>query len=226
MRQGNRMKKLVVAIIGVLLMGAVSMEAFAGVSWVETATLYPKKDKVYDFGLKKTMSKNEQISAFNWQDIYPKSIRSSKKKVVSPGRKVKRSGLTYSYLKIKKAGSAVISAKAGRTYKYQLKVLKYANPFSSLTMNGEDITANFNGKSTLVLPYSAYKNKTLTFNYISASAAGWRVNGLQAQKKGSLNAKSISNGSPVTITSKKMVLTFHAYNSGLKQNETCQISFR
>ncbi len=68
-------------------------------------------------------------------------------------------------LTMKKAGKITVSYKRGKdTYKIPVVIKAYENPFTSFKMNGVSIKKKFNNTSVLVVPYSKYKGKKVTFS--------------------------------------------------------------
>ena len=227
----NKRKKsslLLIPLICAMLFGIIPVQAHAKTLPAQIATLYATSDKKYDQRADKYISKNETLSFFADRELYPKSIKSSKKSVAAPGRTITKSygngyKCTFTYVKVKKTGTATISGKDGTTHKYKLTVKKYANPFSSITMNGEDITSRFKKKSVYTLSYQDFKKKSVTLNY--AQKGDWYIT-VQAQVAGSTSASSVRNGSTVTVSQKGYTLIFHANNKKTGQYETCEIVWK
>ncbi len=65
---------------------------------------------------------------------------------------------------MKKTGKITVSYKRGKDiYKIPVAIKAYENPFASFKMNGVSIKQKFNNTSVLVLPFSKYKGKKVTF---------------------------------------------------------------
>lgn len=222
---------LLLTLICAMLFSSIPVEAKTVTMPAQTATLYASSDTQYDHIAKKYISKNENLTYFADQDLFPSTIKSSKNAVAAPGRKITLSfakdgynlKVTYAYLKVKKKGTTVISDTGTTTYKYKLAVKKYTNPFSSLTINGTEIKSNFKKKSVYTLSYAKYKNRRITFNF--AAKDNWYITA-QSRVAGSLNAADAKNGSSVTVSQKGYTLKFFAENRKTGQTETCEIIWK
>ena len=202
-----------------------SISTQASVSWKETATLYPKQDKIYQNDFGKYVSKNQQISAFALQDIFPESISSSRKSVAVQGLIARKSGLSYVYLKLKKTGKTIISGKDGsRENQYELTVMKYKNPFSSIMMNKKNITGKFTKRSVIEYSFKKFKNKKIKLSF--EGKGDWHLSTAQLRIPGDLNVTSLGSGSTVKIKKKGSAIYLFANNNTTHQSETCQIIFK
>ncbi len=189
----------------------------------QIVTLYPSKETVYDYSQGKYVSKNESRCNFYDEDLYPKTIKSSNTSVAVPGKKVKAYRGTENYQKVKKVGTTTISGKyETTTYKYKLNVKKYTNPFSSIKINGKNITSKFQTKSVYVLPYENEKMK-LTFK----SKKDWRIGAtfFVAQPE-YLYIRPFVSGQSRVVHKKKSTFSFTAVNDKTGQRETCEIIWK
>lgn len=142
------------------------------------AELYARKTYKYSKSIKHYAYSGDMRNEFFSIKMGKKLDKKSKVKVsVSKKSVVKyiaRDGKEL-YFKAKKAGKATLKIKVKKgsrtkTYKVKLKVIAYKNPVKRFTINGVDITSQFN-KDT----YIDYKldAKTATLNVVPAS--GWKI---------------------------------------------------
>lgn len=192
----KRAKKLIVAlvlaltfIVTDLAVAPTTAQAAGTLSFAKSVTL-TTGDKV-GYGIINSVKSDKVLS-----------LKSSNTKVLT----VKKSPFMDDYtiqMNAKKPGTSVISFKVKRkngkvySFKSQIRVIKYTNPFSKYTFGNKNYTKQFDKKKSVSVDSKSAKKGKINI----AVKKGYKLTGLYWCEYGTGKQKKIKNGSTITLDS-------------------------
>lgn len=195
---------------------------FAPVSSTKAAT-YPAESGIvqYEKGKTAVITLGGKDSSANWysvqvgkKPIYEGiTIKSSNQKVIQ----TEKDGLFW--IKVKKAGTSkltILITKSGKTQKYimNVKVVKYVNPFKTISVNNKNIKSQLNIPEGWGVHYKVTGNK---FVFKSTLEKNWKIIKLgYSTKKYDSQKKTYIYSTTKTRTGNKAT----SFTVSLKNNQT------
>lgn len=223
------MKKLfkrlsAVTLAALLLVTTVAVPVMASDSFTSVQTYYKNPGTYYISSIKKYVSDNQLPFG-----VYaPKKVTALKSSNTSIATVKYRPDPMVGtiYATAKKPGTVRISYKNGKTpYSFKVKFLNYTLPFKYLKIGNLNLTSKFKTKNEYVLPYSKYKNKTITLSYKMLN--GWGdVYFKYLEKPTDRYGTALTNGKRIKITQKNSVIELRVGNLKTTQSEVCRIRFK